>query len=261
MEEMYLCSVFFFLSKIFVIFLRPLFWVLVLGLWALLTKRPRRKKVLIIVSLCMAFLCSNRVVVNELALLWEPEIKEESSTLPRLAVVLGGFAEYDASRKRVQLTESAERLFEAFRLVKNGKVDTVLISGGTASINRELIPESIYARKYLMDLGVDSGKILIDTASKNTWENAKYTKQILESAKHRGPVLLITSAFHMPRAKKTFAKAGIEVVAHPVQFISDPGRGYIFSDYVMPSSQALSNFEVLIKEWVGYMVYRISGKA
>jgi uncharacterized SAM-binding protein YcdF (DUF218 family) len=250
---------FFIISKILVVFFRPLFWIAVLTLWALLTKNARRKKVLGIVTLCLAFLCSNKVLVNELAILWEPD-KNVQENYPKTAVVLGGFANMDTYRNEVAMTEAAERIYRAMALFRSGKIDTIIVSGGAASITGKLKPESIYVRQYLLQQGFDSGRIFIDTSSKNTFENARETAKILQKLGNR-KVLLITSAFHIPRSVKCFQKAGVQVLPHSVQFISNPKRGYIFSDYVVPSSEALFHFDALIKEWVGYAVYRISGKA
>src|SRR5688572_11554371 len=211
---------FFLLSKIFVVLFRPLFWITVLTLWAVITKNAKRKKVLLIISCCLAFFCSNKVVVNELAILWEPD-RNDLSTIPKTAVVLGGFANFDEYRSTVVMNEAAERVFRAMELFRGGKVDTIIVSGGAASITGKLRPESIYVRKYLIQHGIDSNRILVDTASKNTYENAIETAKILKRIGRKSKVLLITSAFHMPRALRVFRKAGIAVVPHNVQFISN----------------------------------------
>jgi len=199
--------------------------------------------------------------VNEFSLLYESKVEILDRNHPRTAVVLGGFAEYDGGRKRVQMAMAAERMFEAYRLYKNHTLDTLIISGGAASLTSNQKPESQYIRKYLIDLGMDSTVILIDTGSKNTFENAVQTKKILVRQNHKAPVLLITSAMHMPRAKRVFSKVGILAQPYPVNFLSDLGRGYVIGDYLMPSSEALYHFDALIKEWVGLIVYKLTGKA
>lgn len=251
---------FFVLSKLLVVFVRPLFWVALLLIWALLTKKAGRKKVLVWVSLALVFLCSNKVLVNEMALLWEP-LKNDETAIPRTAVLLGGFSKYDEYRRQIAITEAGERLFKTIELYRNKVIDTIIISGGAASLTGQIRPESIYAREYLIRFGVDSSRILIDSKSKNTYENAVETEKILIKEGGMRKVLLITSAFHIPRAVKTFQKAGISVVPFGVQFISNPKRGYNVADFVIPSSEALYHFDALMKEWVGYMVYRITGKA
>src|SRR5690242_13695644 len=136
---------FFLISKILVVFFRPLFWIALLTLLALLTSDAKRKKVMLIIAFCLAFLCANKVLVNELAILWEPD-KNPVDTYPRTAVVLGGFANKDEYRNEVVMTEAAERIFRALALYHSRKIDTIIVSGGAASITGKLRPESMYVR-------------------------------------------------------------------------------------------------------------------
>jgi len=253
--------VFFIVSKILTTLLRPLFWLLVLLLWSFFAKKPKWKTLLVAIALALVFLSSNKVLVNELAILWEPSHLGKTAANPRVAVVLGGFSDYDEYRHEVVLTEAAARLYKAIELFKNHTIDTIIVSGGAASITGKIRPESIYARRYLIGMGIDSAKILIDTISINTYENAVETAKILKSAHSMGPVYLITTASHMPRAKATFSKAGIVVVPKPVQFFSNPARHYILSDWFIPSSEALRKFDAMAKEWVGVVAYKLSGKS
>lgn len=232
-----------------------------LGIWALLAKKPKTKKILLIVLISVAFLTSNKVVVNELSLMWESEIQPLQSNHPRTALVLGGYAEWDESRNKVQMAEAADRLYEAILLYKSQQIDTFIISGGAATLNKKRKPESVYVRDYLKQMGVPASIILIDSTSKNTWENAVNSKKILDAHSHAAPVLLITSAIHMPRARRTFKKCRVNFVAYPVHFISNPARGYTIGDYLVPSTEALSQFDAIIKECVGLLVYKLSGKA
>lgn len=234
---------------------------MVLAIWAVLTKIQTRKKKLLIAAICLLFLCSNKVFVNELFLLWEPSTLQSTPSKTNVAVVLGGFAESDPQRGRIELTDAAERLFEAVKLYQQKKIDTIFVSGGAVNFTGYKTPESVLVKQYLTDLGIDPGKILTDTASKNTYENAQQTVKILGQRNPQSAVLLITSAAHMKRAEGCFKKAGMHYIPHPVHFISSKGRGYVFADFVLPSSQALFQFDALVKEWVGYLVYRISGKA
>lgn len=250
---------FFILSKVFAVLLRPLFWIAVLALWGILTKNVRRQKILLGTILGIAFLCSNKVLVNELAILWEPD-KNAEIRGTKTAVVLGGFADFDEYRKNVSMTEAAERIFRAMELFRSKQIDTLIISGGAASITGKLRPESIYVRQYLIGQGIDSNRIYIDTISKNTFENGRETAKILKELRNNRKVLLITSAFHMRRSQAVFQKAGIKTQAHSVQFMSNPNRGYIIGDFLVPSSEAMFHFDALTKEWVGYLVYKVTGK-
>ncbi len=251
---------FYIFSKFVIIFFRPLFWVIVLPMLALFTKRPKRKKWLIITGISIGFLCSNRIFVNELALAWEPEFVQENEPLPRLAVVLGGFAEYDASRRNISISEEGERIYKAMELYRKGLIDTIVISGGPSSYFGTQNSEAFYARKYLIGLGVDSNHVFTENRSMNTHENAINTKILLDRIAPGRPVLIISSAFHIPRAVKCFSKQGLKCKGYPVHFISKPSRGYLPVDYVIPWAPAMVEFDQLSKEWIGYLGYRVTGK-
>lgn len=251
---------FFILSKIFTFFLHPLTWLFILGIWSFLAKKAKRKKILLVIALAQLYLTSNKVLVNELMRGWECEPIKNTQILPNKAVVLGGFAEFDSDRQIVQMTDAAERLFKAMELLNKRAIDTVIISGGAASITGKIRPESVYVRDYLIAQGYPSKRILIDSQSKNTYENAIFTKTILANAKIAKPVLLITSAIHMRRASAVFKNASILHVTLPVHFKSDAGRKYIFWDFILPSTEALESYNAVVKEIVGYAAYWLSGK-
>lgn len=215
---------------------------------------------MVLISVTLLFLSANKVVVNELALLWETEYSE-SAIKPRTAVILGGFSKYDEARNAISITEAGERLYKGFELFESHAIDTIIISGGAAAITGEVKPESIYAKAYLIKLGIPSENIFIDTLSRNTSENAIETKRILESIKDpQRAVWLISSSFHLRRAMKTFNKNHVRAVAMPVQYFSDPKRNYSFADFLMPSSEALYHFDAITKEITGTLVYGITGK-
>lgn len=191
---------------------------------------------------------------------WETEPVSNRGKLPGTAVVLGGYAEWDQLRNRVQFSEASDRLFSPVRLFVSGQIRTFILSGGAASLTGRTKPEADYVKPVLLGFGVPDSAILIENKSRNTHENAVFTKELLRKNGITDTVLLVTSAFHMRRASAVFNKAGIPVKAYPVHFISDYGRGYFLPDWFMPSSEALFRFDALVKELIGYMVYDITGK-
>lgn len=240
--------------------MRPLLWMILIPLLAAFKlKNPKRKKIWLIVASCIGFFCAHKVVVNELALLWETDACE-LKVLPKTAVVLGGFCEYDKDRDKIVFTDAGERLFKTIELYHKKMIDTIIISGGTGDLFSMRNPEAYYAYRYLVDLGIDSTHILYETESKNTDQNAINTKQLLNKINHHGKVLLITSAFHMRRSVGCFKKQQVPVVAYPVHFIGSKGRGYYFADYFLPQSHALHRFDLISKEWIGYLAYKLTGK-
>jgi uncharacterized SAM-binding protein YcdF (DUF218 family) len=228
-------------------------------IWAYVTKLPERRKKLVFVSLLILFLASNKVLVNEITRAWELEPRKEAS-IPETAVILGGYAEFDAHRNRVQMSDAADRLYSVVNLYQQKRIKRIILSGGSSSVTGRTKPEADYVLPILKNYGIPDSSVIKESKSRNTHENALNTAKILKEKHIEGPILLVTSSFHMRRSMGIFTKAGIDVRPYPVHFISDYGRGYFLPDFFIPSSEALFRCDAIIKEWVGYLAYAITGK-
>lgn len=277
---------FFVLSKLLSFLLNPLLWVSILIFivllklnlrenvpqnklkkrWYLFLMKMDIKKNLII-AMIILFVCGNGVLINELNIWWEGSESSESisdanihSKLPRTAVILGGYLGFDRTRNRYRLLETGDRFMVGFQGLQLGKFDRVILSGGSSSILNKVYYEAIEARKYMISLGVDSTKIVIDAKARNTHENAIYTKYLLDSLKISDPVCLITSASHMNRSAMCFKKAGVSFVEYRACFTSSKDRNYSLSTYLIPSAGVIETLNNLIHEWIGILSYKITGK-
>jgi uncharacterized SAM-binding protein YcdF (DUF218 family) len=214
-------------------------------------------------SLLLLLLFGNSVLFNEAALLWEGSSVDEPLSVRdsnAVAVVLGGYSLWDPVRKRGQLTEAGDRLYGGLTLYHRGLVGKILISGGSGDLFRKQRSEAEFVQNMLCDAGVRPDRILAEPASRNTFENALYSKKLIDSLRLPGPFYLVTSAAHMPRSLGCFRKAGLQVQPVRVHYLSKAGRGYTFQDWVLPNASCLYLWEALIKEWIGIMSYRLSGK-
>jgi uncharacterized SAM-binding protein YcdF (DUF218 family) len=118
----------------------------------------------------------------------------------------------------------------------------------------------LFVKQRLTELGIPAERIFTDTSSRNTLENAKFSKKIIDSFHIQGPYLLISSAMHLPRAQMVFKKAGINTNLYPCDFISKRISNNFFEDCILPSSSALNEWDNWIKEIVGTVTYKITGK-
>jgi uncharacterized SAM-binding protein YcdF (DUF218 family) len=278
---------FFILSKILSFLLNPLFWVAILLLLPILklnagSNVPQNKyrkrgyaflqkinvKRSLISAFLILFICGNSVIINELNVWWEGSEGRESisdvniqSKLPKTAVVLGGYLGYDKERNRYVLMEAGDRFMVGFQGLQLKKFDRVILSGGSSSIINHVYYEAIEARKYMISLGVDSNKIIIDPKARNTYENAVYTKHLLDSLGIKDPICLITSAGHMNRSAMCYKKVGIPFVEYRAHFTSSKDRNYSWSTFIVPSAGAIRKLSDLIHEWIGILAYKFSGKA
>lgn len=147
------------------------------------------------------------------------------------------------------------RVVTAVRLQRRLGVP-VLISGGSAYGNRS--PEAPVVRRFMIDLGVPSDRILIEDKSRDTIENARFSRNILAQKGFKKP-LLVTSAYHMRRSIEAFRKAGIEVTPVPSSFHTVPGRAPVWADW-FPDSGALESTSTALREHLGLIYYALAGK-
>ncbi len=106
--------------------------------------------------------------------------------------------------------------------------------------------------------GVPESDIILEPDSKNTWENAQFTHNIIQTRHPGASCLLITSAWHLPRAQACFQKAGLDTVPFGVDYISETNRRD-FDLLLMPDKLGLYKWELLIKEWIGRLAYQMQG--
>lgn len=175
-------------------------------------------------------------------------------------VVLGGTInpEATAARGAVEVDASAERLLAVLALARRFPEARIVFSGGSASLVPGAPPEAPIAGRLLESLGVAPARIALESVSRTTAENAVLAKA-LAAPRPGERWLLVTSAFHMPRAVGAFRKAGFEVEAYPVDWRS---RGWV--DAIQPFgllSDGLARADLAVHEWVGLIAYRLGGRS
>jgi uncharacterized SAM-binding protein YcdF (DUF218 family) len=173
-------------------------------------------------------------------------------------IVLGGAIDpqLGQARDQVILMDGAARMTEAVALARRFPAARLVFTGGSASLMASRASEAVDAAKLLTALGVDPARIELESRSRNTDENARFTRDLV----HPEPSqvwLLVTSAYHMPRSMGLFRKAGFNVVADPVDY-----RTYGDGDWRLNHqfSGGLALFDGAVHEWVGLIAYRAAGK-
>ncbi len=253
-------EMFFYLSKIMYFFLVPTNWIILFLVAGLFSKRRKWKKRLLVLGTASLIIFTNPFIFNVVSKTWEgrptpiPQIKGHYD----YALVLGGFSDYIPELgNQYVVSERGNRLISTIYLYKRGNVDKIFISGGSGNIWQKRPPEAKMVRDFLVESGIPKGDIIIEYESRNTYENALFSKKIIEEINPDAKCILITSAFHMPRAMGLFQKQGLDVTGYPTDFFAEtpnsPDRIFL------PSARVLKRWEVLIKEWVGIIVYKLKG--
>ncbi len=250
------------LSKLVTILLNPFLWIIFAFLWGLFTKRETRKKNCFIAALIMLFFFSNPYIIKKLILAYQPEkYTMQKGETYNAGILLGGFAGMNKADHQTYFNENADRFLQTALLYKEGHIKKIIIAAGDASIvNKNDFREADFAQEQLIKLSIPASDIFIDRNSRNTAENAANSKKIIDSLALTGPYLLITSAMHIPRATKTFSKAGLNIKPYPCAYIVTPFEKYAFDEYLIPSAGALRNWNNYLKEVVGLLMYKFLGR-
>lgn len=173
-------------------------------------------------------------------------------------IVLGGGEDLPRSLswQQPQIGLAGDRYIAAKILADRYPHAPVIFTGGSGQVRLQgKGNEGSLAKQLLTGMGIDSHRLRIESLSRNTYENFKYTKPILPVA--HGTYLLVTSAFHMPRSVGIARKFGIHVIPYPVDFRSnsDALRSWNFDLF-----DHLKTLEPGWKEWLGLTVYYWTGK-
>jgi uncharacterized SAM-binding protein YcdF (DUF218 family) len=188
-----------------------------------------------------------------------PDLAGEGA--PAGIIVLGGGVDTYVSRARglPAMTDAGERVVEAAMLARRFPDAPIIYSGGSAAFFYDSMSEAEAVRNILAGLGVASERILYDHTSRTTGENAEETMKLIRALPATGTkrYLLVTSAYHMPRSVGVFRKAGLDVVAWPVDYRSR-GRQDLWRFFDKPS-EGLRRVDIVVREWLGLFTYWLGG--
>lgn len=230
----------------------PFTWIIVLLVIGFFLKRKRLKKLFYGLAIGVFLIFSSPLLFNAYARWWQPEpVALPANAVYAMGIVPGGFGSVDA-KGNGYFNTSSDRFLQALRLYKTGHISNILISGGNSKKNDQSFGEASWARKQLIQMGVPDSLIFIEDQSTGTVENVVNSKRILDSLGIRDSVVLITSAFHMPRARKIFERKGLKVVPFPCNYTE--GRGPAKLGEIIPSPATLFGWKRYIKETAWWVI-------
>lgn len=247
-------------SKLLALLVYPLSLSLLLFVFSILLALLRWRRTglgCLVLGVGWLYLCSTTVFADLVTDRLERQfVPRAMSVIPEAdaIVLLGGATRGDTHLGSLaDLNRHADRLVHAVALFKAGKAPVVLVTGGSPAGGR---PEARQIKDLLVVMGVPDRRILLENVSRNTAENAAFSAQILQSREMQ-QILLVTSAYHMPRAKALFDAQGLDVIPAPTDYQQ------VVADRVvarwLPSVDALHQSTDVLHEMVGYWVYRIRG--
>jgi uncharacterized SAM-binding protein YcdF (DUF218 family) len=252
------------LSKIAGFFVVPsnlLILVGIVGVLLLRTPFARAGRPLLVTSVVLLAVAGLSPLGNSLIFPLEQRFPawDASHGAPDGLVVLGGAVTADiaAARNDVALNEAAERMTAAVELARRYPNARIIFSGGDGSLLYSG-NESEAALRLFDRLGLAPGRVEVEDQSRNTFENVMFSKRIA-APKPGERWLLVTSAYHVPRAMGMFRKAGFRVEPYPVDWRT---RGVEDTLRPFPSlAEGLRRTDTAVREWAGLVIYWLSGRS
>ncbi len=259
---------FFQLSKLLPPLLYPIGFAVGILLLVLVLRHRRWRTALTAIACIVLGVAGNRLFSMTLvrSLEWRIATLQQTDRIRADAIVVlgGGTREGRAPRPFHEVGEAGDRVIYAAKLYRAGVAPVVLVSGGYGPVDTSA--EAEVMAELLVFFGVPREAILLERASRNTYENGVESERVL-AAHGLSEIVLVTSALHMPRAHAVFRKRNLEVTAAPTDFLvtESDWRHYtqlhpgIQVANVLPKAEYMELTEKAMKELLGILVYRLRG--
>jgi uncharacterized SAM-binding protein YcdF (DUF218 family) len=260
---------FIYLSKFIPPFIYPLGLACLLILAGLLLYRHLHwQRASLILALAMLLVGGNHWVANGLmrSLEWRYLPPKDIPPAQVIVVLGGGTLSATYPRPTVEVNAAGDRILYAAWLYHHGKAPYLLLSGGSIDWLSDQPSPADDMATLLEQLGVPRWAMWLETQSRNTYENALYSQKILQ-AKGIQRVILVTSAWHMPRSVGVFEHVGLQVIPAPTDFTVTSEQNPVDRPTLvlktlmdlLPSVENLGNTSKAMKEYLGILVYHLRG--
>jgi uncharacterized SAM-binding protein YcdF (DUF218 family) len=233
-----------------------------------LHRRVRLQRAILIFAVVSLWAGGNRWVATGLAHSLESRYPSPDPVPHAQVLVLlgGGTDPPEPPRRMVEINSAGDRVLYAAQLYREGKTDTILVSGGLLDWDRQATTPAQDMASLLEWMGVPASAIWQQGESHNTYEDAFFCAKVLKE-KRVNRILLVTSAWHMPRAVKLFQAQGLDVIPLPTDYnVTKKGWDQLLSQdwrsSVLDLFPSVSNLDLttkMLKEYLGLFVYGLRG--
>jgi uncharacterized SAM-binding protein YcdF (DUF218 family) len=151
--------------------------------------------------------------------------------------------------------EAGERLEAGIQLWQKEKAPWLVFTGGRIPWAKQAEVEGALSARAVVARGIPADKVLVTAEVGNTADEARVVRELM---RERGwkRIILVTSAWHMPRAARQFRKAGVDCVPFPVDYHIDPNSPFTLLDF-LPQAGGLRDTEAALREWYGLAFYAL----
>jgi uncharacterized SAM-binding protein YcdF (DUF218 family) len=254
----------FYLSKIFNFLINPLYilsLIILIQLFIIFFIQSKKlviffSKLFLILFLFFGYIPLSNFLLSKI----EDYIQSSKYPVQQLTgvIVLGGSFNsglQSKERNEVSINSSAERLTKALEIYKKNPRLLILFSGFSRELKPQGWSESDMAKKFFLDQGVKLDNLIFENQSRSTFENIKYSKDIISN--YKGTWGLITSANHMPRSFFTFKKQGLILEPINVDYKTGTSRMFWINFDI---SSGLRNWGTVLHELMGISYYKLTNK-
>jgi uncharacterized SAM-binding protein YcdF (DUF218 family) len=253
----------FYLSKLFWIVAKPGNFILLIAFFGLLLQFSRRRafgRALVVLCVLAFGVVAVLPIDSWLVQPLENRFPTRSDAPPRVdgIIVLGGAVDpfLTADHAQPSVNNQAERMTEFVALARRFPDARLVFTGGVGAIRAGSLTEADVARQLFEQLGLPPARVAFEQLSRDTLENAVYTKALMRPQPDE-TWILVTSGFHMPRSVGVFRKHGWPVVPWPVDFRAG-GRE---ARSLEPNLGArLQGLDIAMHEWIGLVAYYWLGR-
>lgn len=252
---------FFIFSKVLSFLAQPLAIIVFMLVSSWMIRNQKWKKILSRTAFVLLLFTSNYFIANEVMRAWEIPITTYQSIKKTYdyGVLLTGVTKTNMTPKdKVYFSRGADRATHTLQLYKMGIIRKIIVSGGSGRLDGLGVREADDLADFLELAGVPREDIVIENQSKNTYESAARVSGILATVDGPKDVLIVTSAYHLRRSMACFRRAGIEADPFSTDPVSEP-RKFTPENLLVPRLDAMVMWQIMIKEWVGFVAYRIAG--
>lgn len=244
---------FFVFSKLLNFFTCPINWIIGLFILFFIFKRKQYRRLLLFFSIIVALIFTNGQLNTLAVRAWSKPYLYNSlnDSVYEFAIVLGGSTDYNPELNQVDYNEKGDRMTEAIRLYRLGRVKKLYLSGESAFNFENGKSNAMLFLHYMKELGVNPKDIILEQEARTTSENIRNLKALI-SHQRNSSCLLITSGWHMRRALKGFSKSGLNIMPYSVDMPKPLDKGEWYS--YLPSWRAAIAWQELIHEIVGMAV-------
>ena len=242
-----------YLHKILPLIVSPMFLVMFLITWSMVF----RSRIASVLAVSILIICSLPIFSNKLITYLENGYILSDASSAKTAdaiVVLSGMVRTINGKNGLSYEwgEASDRIFAGIELIKKNKAPIMVLTGGKLpwSVGK---PEGEYLRDVAIKYGVPNKNILLTENVENTDQEAKAVGKLLNKTSPK--IILVTSAFHMPRAQKVFEAVGINIEPFAVDFLSGADK-YTIMNFI-PSAGALNQTSFFIRELIGRLYYNL----